>query len=178
MIIQIGGYAEHGKDTLADMLKEELENEGFSVIRYAYADSLKMIAETVFDWDGTKTEKNRTMLQKLGKFARDYVDIDFWVKDVQEQVDMFDVDFSIISDMRFVNESEFWKNKDYNSINVRVVRKNENGTIYDNSLTEEQKNDPSEKEAEQIKYDYVIEAKNLEELRESALALIKDIKER
>lgn len=178
MIIQIGGYAEHGKDTLADMLKEELDGDGFTCIRYAYADSLKMIAETIFDWDGTKTEKNRSMLQALGKFARNHVDVDFWVKDVQEQVDMFDADFSIISDMRFVNEGEFWVDRDYDSINVRVFRLDENGNVYENSLTEEQKNDVSEKEVDQINYDYTIYAKDLDELRESALALIEDIKER
>jgi hypothetical protein len=174
MIIQIGGYAEHGKDTLADMLKEELEPK-YDSIRYAYADSLKMIAETIFNWDGTKTEENRTMLQQLGKFAREFVDIDFWVKDVQEQVDMFDADFSIISDMRFLNESTFWKKRDYDCLNIRVIRLNNNGTIYENSLTEEQKNDSSEKEIDLIENDYVIEAKNLDELREGAMTLIEEI---
>ena len=64
--ISISGGAGHGKDTLANKLKNILEKEGKRVFIIHYADYLKMVATQVYKWNGLKDAKGRDLLQKLG----------------------------------------------------------------------------------------------------------------
>ena len=56
-VICISGKAQHGKDTTAAILKELLEADGKSVKIAHFADLLKFICKTYFDWDGQKDER-------------------------------------------------------------------------------------------------------------------------
>jgi len=169
-VVAIGGHAEHGKDTLADMIKEKLEEKDEEVARYAFAESLKMIAESIFDWDGSKDKYGRTLLQELGSFAREYIDEDFWVKDVAEQIDAFKnaVDYHLISDLRYPNEAEYFRENDYDNLIVKVTRLDEDGNLYSNSLSGEQKEHHSETSIDLIDYDLHVVADSLDTLEESA----------
>ena len=55
-VVCISGKAQHGKDTMASMIKECLEDYGKHVVIVHYADLLKYICRTFFGWDGNKDE--------------------------------------------------------------------------------------------------------------------------
>ena len=57
--IVISGKAGHGKTTLANLIKEELENQNFRVMKIAFADYLKFIAKKYYGWNGEKDEKQK-----------------------------------------------------------------------------------------------------------------------
>ena len=66
-IILISGKAQHGKDTFAQMLKEELEQQDQKVCIVHYAKYLKSILRDYYGWDGVnKDEYWRKMLQYIG----------------------------------------------------------------------------------------------------------------
>ena len=62
-IILISGKAQNGKDTVADILMEQLEGKS---IKLAYADYLKLICRKYFGWNGEKDVKGRSTLQFVG----------------------------------------------------------------------------------------------------------------
>ena len=49
-IFAVSGKAQHGKDTFANVLYEELANKGHRVLLTHYADLLKYICKTFFNW--------------------------------------------------------------------------------------------------------------------------------
>jgi len=151
-IINFSGQARHGKTSAAEILKEVLEERGKRVLVINYADYLKFICKEYFGWDGTKSEKGRTILQKYGTDIVRQRDPDFWVRAVGNFVDVFceDFDFILTSDCRFRNEVEYFI-PIYRTLNVKVSRNN-----FDNGLTDEQKNHPSERDLDNYNFDYEI----------------------
>lgn len=146
-VITISGKAQHGKDSLAICLKEALEKRGEKVLIINYADYLKFICKKYFDWDGIKDENGRTILQHVGTDLIRKKRPDFWVETVANFIYAIEEEFDwfLIPDTRFPNEIEYMKNifgKKHTS--VRVLRKNEDGTEFDNGLTETQKSHMSE----------------------------------
>ena len=53
-IYAISGKAQHGKDTFAKILNEELTNRGYKVLLCHYADLVKYVAKTFFNWFSKK----------------------------------------------------------------------------------------------------------------------------
>lgn len=140
-IICISGKARHGKDTAAEIFQKELTKRDKSAIVVHYADLLKFICRTYFNWDGNKDESGRTLLQRVGtEVVREQVP-DYWVDFVIGLVKLFpnEWDYIIIPDTRFPNELYKWKEEGYDSIHVRVQRNN-----FVSPLTEEQQNHRSE----------------------------------
>ena len=62
-VVCISGLARAGKDTLASMLKDELEKNGSRVLITHFADLLKFIAKEFFKWNGEKDNEGRRLLQ-------------------------------------------------------------------------------------------------------------------
>ena len=60
-VICISGRAGAGKDTVAQIMKEKLEQHGQSVLVTHNADLLKHLCRTLFDWDGQKDEAGRSL---------------------------------------------------------------------------------------------------------------------
>lgn len=151
-IINIAGQAQHGKTSVANILRDILEKRGHRILIINYADYLKFICKEYFGWDGTKSEQGRTILQKYGTNIVRQRDPDFWVRAVGNFVDVFgeDFDFILTSDCRFRNEVEYFI-PIYRTFNVRVSRNN-----FENGLTEEQKNHPSERDLDNYHFDYEI----------------------
>ena len=56
-VILISGKAQNGKDTVANILREVLHENGERVLVTHYADLLKYICRNYFEWDGKKDEK-------------------------------------------------------------------------------------------------------------------------
>ena len=55
-IILISAKAEHGKDSLADYLKTQLENKGERVATMHFAKYLKGILKDFYGWDGASKD--------------------------------------------------------------------------------------------------------------------------
>ena len=61
-VICIGGKAQNGKDTSAVVFSQVLTDRGNKTLIVHYADLLKFICRTYFDWDGSKDAAGRTLL--------------------------------------------------------------------------------------------------------------------
>lgn len=173
-ILNVAGQAQHGKTSVANIIKEKLENEGKRVLIINYADTLKFYCREYFGWNGKKDEEGRSILQKVGTDVVRQRDPDFWVKCVANFLSVFGKDFDliIIPDCRFVNECEYFKDY-YGVMNIRVERLD-----FDNGLTEQQKNHPSETSLRTYCFDYYLESiSGLENLEMVTLGFIKYLQE-
>jgi len=171
-IINIAGQARHGKTSVAEILKEVLENRGKRVLIKNYADYLKFICKEYFGWDGTKSAEGRTILQVKGTNIVRKKNPDFWVREVGNFIDVFgdDFDFIIASDCRFRNEAEYFEGK-YPVFNIKVIRAD-----FDNGLTPEQKNHPSERDLDNFCFDYILASESgLDNLEQSVSWLVQTL---
>jgi hypothetical protein len=154
------GKARHGKNTFADLLKEQSEK---NILQIAYADYLKYVARKYFGWDGQKDEKGRTLLQQLGTEEARTNNPDIWVDTVIGLVKAigYRYDYIITTDCRFPNEINRWKEDGFTVFAIHVERLG-----FKNKLTEEQKNHASENALNDFNFDYYIEAYNIEGLKD------------
>ncbi len=162
-IILISGKAEHGKTTLANILKEKLEEKGNKVVITRYALYLKEIAKKYCDWNGNKDQVGRELLQKLGtevirqKLNKPLFHVGRICEDIEITQDYYD--YVIIDDVRYENEvyypiTVFGKDKVY-TIRVNRYDKLNGGMVpFINSLTDEQKKHISETSLDNFSFDY------------------------
>lgn len=154
IIITFSGESEAGKDYISNMFKEQLEKNNKKVLKTHYADLLKYICKTFFNWDGKKDEHGRTLLQYIGTDVVRKQNPDYWVNFVNDIINMFqnEWDYVLIPDARFANEIEVLKNnKNYKVFTILVVRPD-----HKSILTEEQRNHPSEVSLKDYPFDYTI----------------------
>lgn len=152
-ILTLSAHAQNGKDTIAEILKRKLELKNNKVLIFHYASYLKYLCREYFSWDGNKDEKGRTILQYVGTEIVRTRQPDFWVETAIRFFDLFgeDYDYIIIGDCRFLNEIEYLKNK-YSWVRcLHIERKN-----FENTLTEEQRNHPSETSLDNYNFDYYL----------------------
>jgi hypothetical protein len=180
-ILLISGKAMSAKDTSANIMKEQLESKGERVLICHYADLLKYICRTFFNWDGIKDDKGRTILQHVGTdVIRNKNDRpDYWVDFIIDILWMFydEWDYVLVPDCRFPNEcermfEEFDGGK-YNIVkSIRVTRPN-----FDSGLSIEQLTHPSECALDDYKFDYYIENNGtLDDLKLKVKDLLDNIK--
>jgi len=152
-ILCISGKAQHGKDTSAKILKEILQSDGNSVLIAHYADLVKYICKTFFDWNGEKDVYGRTLLQRVGTDVIRAQDEDYWVGFIGEMLTFFDGewDYVIIPDCRFPNEVDYLRKAGFDLYHLRVIRNN-----FESPLTAEQQAHPSETALDNVKPDYLI----------------------
>jgi hypothetical protein len=155
-IILIGGKAESGKDSVAEMLKNKLNEKVFIL---HYGDYVKFVCKEYFNWNGEKDEVGRHILQTIGTDKIRTIKDDFWIEAVCNLVKVLknDYDLFIVPDLRFLNEIHipsrmFWN---YKIITVKVERNN-----YTSELTEEQNDHVSETELNNYNFDYVIQSES------------------
>lgn len=115
MIIGLTGYAQSGKDTVANYL---VKQHGFT--RIAFADKIRdmlyemnpivngeplQITVDVEGWDKAKQRPSiRLLLQNLGVAARKHIDEDIWINSALLSSDL-NKDI-VITDVRFLNEAD------------------------------------------------------------------------
>lgn len=152
-IILISGKAQHGKDTFANILAEQLTNCNQKVLICHYADLVKYIARTFFNWNGLKDDYGRTLLQHIGTENVRSVYPNFWVDFVMSILKVFKGtwDYVLIPDTRFPNEIDIPKEM-FDTISIRVNRPN-----FISELNDEQLKHPSETALDNFKFDYYIE---------------------
>lgn len=151
-LLCISGKAESGKDATARRIKTKLESMGYKVLITHYADLLKFICTNYFGWDGKKDEVGRRILQLVGTEGVRTKEPNYWVDFVKSVLRLFPDkwDFVLIPDCRFPNEINLMK-QDFDTISVRIKRPN-----YENHLTEEQRQHPSEVALDDFDFDYTI----------------------
>jgi len=151
-IITISAKARHGKDFTANLIKNQLEERGERVLITHFADLLKYICKTFFNWDGKKNEEGRTTLQYVGTDVIRRQCPDYWVNFLIGIFQLFpdEWDYIIIPDTRFINENDVLKDK-FDVITLRIERPN-----FDNGLMEEQQNHESEIALDNYNFDYKI----------------------
>ena len=179
--IILSGRSGSGKDMTAQFMKEELAKHGQKALVIHYADAVKWFCRDFLDWDGKKDEVGRTLLQIVGTDIVRAKHPNFWVGIVVGLIQAFepykDFDVAIIPDARFPNEVNISLANLKNSVSVRIERKNADGTDWINpTLTEEQRNHPSETSLDCFAFDYIIHNdEGLDTLRESAITVLKDL---
>ena len=153
-VICISGKAQHGKDTTAAILKELLEADGKSVKIAHFADLLKFICKTYFDWDGQKDERGRHILQYVGTDVIRAKSPDYWADFIVNFLSMFqeEWDYVLLPDCRFPNEYELFK---YSGIDTVLLRVERSGFV--SPLTPEQQAHKSETALDGYRFDYVIQ---------------------
>lgn len=154
-IIGICGKAESGKDYIANYIKTVLEQRGCRVMVIHFADLLKWCCKEYFGWNGKKDEAGRALLQHVGTDYRlASTEPNGWAEIVRILIAMLQTQFNyvIVPDIRFTNEYEMLTTNYPQTKFIRVDRYtiDERMVIreYDNRLTEEQRNHPSETELE------------------------------
>lgn len=152
-VIAISGKAQHGKDTSARILKNMLEADGYRVLITHYADLLKYMCRTFFDWNGEKDDVGRQILQYVGTDIIRQKRPDFWARFIVDVLELFpdDWDFVLIPDYRFPNEIKCLKEAGLDVTHLRVVREN-----FASPLTPEQQAHPSETALDGYESDYYI----------------------
>lgn len=176
IIITVSAKAQHGKDSFAEAFKKVAEENKNRVLIIHYADVLKYVCKQYFGWNGEKDEAGRTILQHVGTELVRNNHPNAWVNIVKEIVLglQTEYDFVVIPDTRFPNELD-WEDTPFFTYSVRLNRKNEDGTNFDNGLTTEQKNHLSEISLDNYAFNYVIENKNLQDIEDAAQAILEDI---
>lgn len=152
-IICISGKAQHGKDMTANLLANLLEDHGYQVRIAHYADLLKYICKTWFDWDGEKDDYGRSLLQYVGTDVVREKDPDYWVNFLISVLRLFpnEWDYVIIPDCRFPNEIDTLRASGFDTNHIRVIRTN-----FESPLSIEQQNHPSEIALDNTEPDIII----------------------
>jgi hypothetical protein len=155
-VILLSGTAESGKTTVASMLKKKLEEDNKKCLIINFADALKFIAKTYFGWDGVKNEAGRKILQQLGTDVVRKRNPRFWIDFVLNFIRVFNIDYDyfLVGDVRFSNEKYCFIEAKMDVLSINVVRLD-----FENKLTEEQKNHPSEKGLVGF-FDYTLSSKS------------------
>lgn len=165
-IILISGKAEAGKTTTAKYLKNKLGEQGKTSAIVPYGQYVKDTAKMLFNWDGNKDKNGRALLQWWGTDVVRKKYPNFWVDTVIRLARIMNrdvgFDFLIIDDCRFPNEIEDWKRDIFDVWDVVTVRIERSG--HENSLTEKQRQHPSECALDGYNFDVTISATNQEEL--------------
>ena len=180
--IIISGKSGSGKDMMAQFMKEELAKHGKKALVIHFADAVKWFCRDFLNWDGKKDEVGRTLLQMVGTDIVRSKHPNFWTGIVVGLIQAFeptrDFDVAIIPDARFPNEVDISLANLKNCASVRIERKNADGTPWINpTLTESQRNHPSETSLDVFAFDYVVHNdEGLDVLRESAITILKDLK--
>ena len=112
------------------------QDNGYKVLNIHYADILKFVCEKYYGWNGVKDETGRELLQFLGTDVVRNNNENCWVNCVIGLVKglQTEYDYVLIPDCRFPNEIESWNDTDFNIVSVRIVRYNEDGSLYENHL--------------------------------------------
>lgn len=162
--IMISGKAGHGKDTVAQIIKEELELQNEKVLIIKFGDAVKWFAREYYNWNGNKNIQGRSLLQYIGTEMMRSYDEYYWGRIVSEFIAANkDFTYALIPDWRFYTEKEAVLADNKECYTLRVERPN----FINPNMTEEQLKHISETELDNYKFDYIIyNSGSIFELRE------------
>lgn len=171
----ICGKARHGKDTVAEIIRNYYEEHEKKVTNLQYSSYIKEYAKKISNWDGSEETKPRELLQQLGtNVIRQKIDPLFFVNRIVDDIKVYNFFFDAItiSDARFKVEVDIPKQNHKNIIAIHIIRPN-----FDNGLTEEQKKHPTEVDLDDYdKYDYeIINDGTIEDLKEKVIKILEEV---
>lgn len=172
-IITISGKAQHGKDTVANIMKEILEEQDNRVLVAHYGDLVKYCITTFLNWDGNKDEFGRYLLQHFGTDIVRAKSPNYWVNFIVDMLTFLNGmwEYVLIPDARYPNEIDRLKESGFDVVTVRVNR----STVNDH-MTEEQRAHSSETALDEYKMDYVIQNDgSLSSLRSKVESILEEI---
>lgn len=167
----IAGKAGSGKNEVANIIKDTLRNS----IVTGLSKYIKLFALEFTDWDGRDINKPREFLQNMGDTLRG-IDKDFLTRRMNEDIQVYEklgIENVIVSDVRLINEIEYFKNnKDLKTIVIRVNSSNSR-----RKLNEEEKNHHTELELDNYdKFDYVIDNNFDDNLKKDVKDILEGLK--
>ena len=173
-VFVIGGKAKSGKNSFGEFLREQLKDYGYKPCVMHITDPLYGYARNYFDWNESEEEKPREFLQKMGiEIIRDKMGKkDFLLRRLYEDIEILSnfFDVFIITDARLIHEFEDIRKHFAEVITIKLERYD-----YDDELTDSEKSHITEKEIDNYdKFDYVIKNRTLDQLKTSALEIIKN----
>lgn len=179
IIILIAGKARSGKNTVSKILESEFIKENKEVIISPYTKYLKEYIHNITNWNiEDENNKPRELLQKLsselikGKLGLENLFINRQIEDIK--IYSYFKDVIIINDVRFPKEIDTIKSIFNNVISIKVVRNN-----YISDLTKEQSQDITETSLDNYNnFDYIIENKSIENLKEDIIKIFKTLQKR
>lgn len=170
-VVCVAGEAQNGKDTFAMLCAEIVKENGGKVLITHNADLLKYMCRSLFDWDGKKDERGRTLLQYVGTDVVRKKMPDYWIDYIVSVLKLFDGqwDYVFIPDCRFPNEVNKVASSGFDTTSVKIVRQTP-GWV--SPLTEEQRNHISERAMDNFAFDHVvINNGTIEDLKKKAREL-------
>ncbi len=167
----ICGKAGSGKNEVAEYMKEYFGN----AIITGFSKYIKLFAMELTKWDGNDFDKPRAYLQNMGDVLRN-IDNDFMTKRLYEDLKVYEhegIQHVIISDVRLLNEVEYFKNKtDIETITIRV-----NSEQSKRNLNEEEKMHHTETELDNYSsFDYVLYNHFDDTLRSDVIKMLEGMK--
>ena len=172
-VICISGKAQNGKDTVAETIRDSLEEDGKRVLITHYGDLVKYIAKTYSDWDGEKDEQGRETLQFIGTDIVRTKRPTYWVDFIISILELFgnNWDYVLIPDCRFPDECDSLIKRGFHTKIIRVERPN-----FVSPLTAEQQKHPSETAMDNYNFDYtIVNDGTLDNLRKKVDKLVRGI---
>lgn len=188
-ILMISAKSQHGKDTVANLMYEQLIANRKTILTIHFADLVKFYAEKYYNWNGEKDEDGRALLQTIGTTIMRARWPEYWAEIVGKFLDAigdnecrnFTFDYILIPDWRFINEfdtiSKYARLFNNPVITIRVERFNLDGTCYTNpQMTEDQLSHISECELDNFSFDWIIENRGtIEDLKDSVDIILERI---
>ena len=173
-IIFIGGKANSGKDTAAELIDEYYRSRGLDVVNIQISYYIKMYAKEIAKWDGDNETKPRQLLQDLGtELIRKQIDEYFFIKRIIQDIDIYSRYFDIItiSDGRLPEEFAAVKLAYPETVTVHVTRPG-----YSSKLSKDQKAHVTESLVDEIDYDLdLVNDGTLDEFQTKCIDLVREI---
>jgi dephospho-CoA kinase len=156
LIIGLTGLKRSGKDTVCQFILDEHPEAR----RFAFADALKEMLANATDVPVEQAEKDkerwRPVWQRVGtEIMRHYHGDDYWLRQLRLKLDQAKaegVPIAIVTDVRFLNEAELFR--ELGGIVVRVERKR---SLWQRFISLFSKSHRSESEMAQIAVDHTID---------------------
>lgn len=168
-IYLICGKARSGKNTVGEIIKEELEKENISVCEIGLTRTIKGYIKDYFGWDGDENTKPRKLLQDMGNSIREkdsLFHINRLCEDINVLSNWFDV--FIVDDVRFPNEIEEIKNRFSDVISIGIEKEN-----YVSPLSSDTKDDITEHALDNYSnYDFKIVNSDLSKLKSDVINIL------
>jgi len=176
-IYLISGKARHGKDTIANYLKEYYKDQNKKACIMHIGNYIKHFAKDYFEWDGKEETKPRTLLQQLGtnvireKMNKPYFFTNRLLEDMEVLEHFFDI--FIIADVRLPLEIDEIVKKYSDTVLIRVKRYD-----FDDGMNEEQRMHVTETALDDYSsFKYYLDNLTLDKLKEDVYRLASEEEE-
>ncbi len=170
-IFLIAGKAGSGKNEVANIIKENLDN----TVITSFSKYIKLFTLELTNWDGRDISKPREYLQNMGDKLR-AIDEDFLTKRILEDTLLYKnegIENVVISDVRLVHEIEYFKKlNNFEVISIRV-----NSLDSKRVLTDNEKEHHTETALDMYQgFDYIVNNDFSENLEKEIINILEGMK--